>query len=61
MDVSKFDLSEYSMALPTIANYLIVKCPFKTAKLYWTKTKKKGIKVSREEMYSKRLNFLFCV
>lgn len=48
MDVSKFDLSEYSMALPTIEKLSYCKklcgldlkqCPFKTAKLYWTKTK----------------------
>ena len=48
MDVSKFDLSEYSMALPTIEKLSFCKklsgldlkqCPFKTEKLYWTKTK----------------------
>ena len=48
MDVSKFDLSEYSMALPTIEKLSYCKklsgldlkqCPFKTEKLYWTKTK----------------------
>ena len=45
MDVSKFDLSEYNMALPTIEKLSFCKklsgldlkqCPFKTEKLYWT-------------------------